>query len=395
MLTLMSLFDGSGGFSLAAELCGIEPISASEIEPFPILVTTKRFPKMQHYGDITQIDGSKVPPVDIITAGFPCQDLSVAGGRAGFEGKRSALFYHIPRIVKEMLAATDNTYPRYVVLENVPGLFSSAKGLDFQEVLNQLVKIKDETLSVPLPEKGKWSTSGEIMADDFSVAWRTLDAQYFGVPQRRRRIFLVADFGSGRAGEVLFEREGVPRDFEADAGARQGTAGNAENCAGTANDNITCYTAVIIENHPQDSRCKISADGLVQTLPSNMGTGGNNVPLIMDTDYDRLADAEEPYHVRRLTPLECGRLQGFPDWWRDNLETPHPTEEEILWWAEVFETHRKIIGTSTKPKSRKQIIKWLKNPHSDAVEYKMWGNGIALPCAVFVLNRIKQLKKGG
>ncbi len=186
MLTLMSLFDGSGGFSLAAELCGIEPISASEIEPFPILVTTKRFPKMQHYGDITQIDGSKVPPVDIITAGFPCQDLSVAGGRAGFEGKRSALFYHIPRIVKEMLAATNNAYPRYVVLENVPGLFSSAKGLDFQEVLNEIIKIKDETLSVPLPEKGKWSTSGEIVADDFSIAWRTLDAQYFGVhvPER-------------------------------------------------------------------------------------------------------------------------------------------------------------------------------------------------------------------
>jgi len=176
-MTLGSLFSGSGGFELAGLLCGIQPIWASEVEPFPIRVTTKRLPNVKHYGDINKIDGSKIPPVDIITAGFCCQDLSVAGKRAGLRGERSSLFFQVIRIIKEMRTATENKYPSYTVLENVPGMYSSNSGLDFLEVLNELAKIKDETLSVHLSEKEKWSTSGEIVGDDFSIGWRTLDAQ--------------------------------------------------------------------------------------------------------------------------------------------------------------------------------------------------------------------------
>ena len=145
MLTLGSLFDGSGGFPLGAVLTGIEPLWASEIESFPIRVTTKRLPRMKHLGDINKIDGSKVQPVDIVTGGFCCQDLSVAGKRAGLHGELSGLFFQVIRIIKEMLAATGNEYPKFAVLENVPDIYSSNGGLDFQKVLNELVRIKDES----------------------------------------------------------------------------------------------------------------------------------------------------------------------------------------------------------------------------------------------------------
>jgi len=125
-LTLGSLFSGSGGFELGGLLCGIRPVFASEVEPFPIRVTTKRLPDVKHIGDINRIDGAKVTPVDILTAGFCCQDLSVAGKRAGLHGERSGLFFQITRIIAEMLAATNNEYPRFAVLENVPGMLTSA-----------------------------------------------------------------------------------------------------------------------------------------------------------------------------------------------------------------------------------------------------------------------------
>ena len=204
-LTLGSLFDGSGGFPLGAVLCGIKPLWASEVEPFPVRVTTKRLPGMKHLGDINKIDGSAVPPVDVVTGGFCCQDLSVAGKRAGLHGERSGLFFQAIRIIREMRAATGNEYPKFAVLENVPGIYSSAGGGDFLEVLNEIIHIKDEALSVPLPEKGKWSTSGEIVGDGFSVGWRTLDAQFWGVAQRRRRCYIVIDFTGERAGEILFD----------------------------------------------------------------------------------------------------------------------------------------------------------------------------------------------
>ena len=137
-LTLGSLFDGSGGFPLGGLISGITPVWASEIEPFPIRVTTKRLPFMKHYGDISQMDGGKIEPVDIITFGSPCQDMSIAGRREGLDGSRSSLFYEAVRIVKEMRCKTNGRYPRYIVWENVPGAFSSNKGADFQSVLEEI-----------------------------------------------------------------------------------------------------------------------------------------------------------------------------------------------------------------------------------------------------------------
>ena len=513
-MKLGSLFDGSGGFPLGAVLNGIEPVWASEIEPFPIRVTTRRFPNMKHYGNVAEIDGGKVEPVDIITFGSPCQDMSIAGKRAGLDGSRSNLFYEAVRIFKEMRKSTNGIYPRYAVWENVAGAFSSNKGEDFRCVLEAMCRISDEEVYVPSADK--WQQSGCILGGHYSVAWRTFDAQYWGVPQRRKRIYLVADFAGECASEILFKPESVswhtPKVFQ----SRQTVARCATDCV---------RAAIAVENHPNDSRVKLSEDGNVQALTSRMGTGGGNVPLVLETPktlkirsgcegggkgaliqenksatlgcnndqvlfcvdqgggksacnvmenlsptltcthggepcvaygidraafnqgvnakYDfsieeelmptmvakganacaygfypqmkaeSIAFAEEKsncivngtnpgyqngvvdnhYIVRRLTPTECARLQGFPDWWCDGLESENPSEEEISWWANAFETHRKVVGESTKPKTRNQIIKWLKNPHSDSAEYKMWGNGVALPCVDYVLRGIVENKK--
>ena len=627
-LTLGSLFDGSGGFPLGGLISGITPVWDSEIEPFPIRVTTKRLPFMKHYGDVSKMNGADIEPVDIITFGSPCQDMSIAGRREGLDGSRSSLFYEAVRIVKEMRCKTNGRYPRYIVWENVPGAFSSNKGADFQSVLEEICSVKGYEIDPARP--AKWPAAGEIVADDFSLAWRVFDAQYWGVPQRRKRIYLVADFAGGSAGKILFESEGVsgytPQGFR----SWQGTAGTSEKGSGAAGcvclndqggnrmdvtDGVTCtlraeahhppcvmesagfctehsahsrsigyeeetsptlragtVPAAVYENHSQDTRYT-KLEGIAPTVSSTYGTGGNNQPFVVETpktlkirsgcegggkgaliqdnksatlgcnndqtvfvpkvygicskqshamqsdnphsgfyeaDTCRCLDAnggnpscnqggmavvavqgsmigrsdkngpqgsgvnedvsftldatdrhavaygidratynmgrnakfglgieeeleptivakgpgavaycmttgsytqaleeqsptlmardykdppvvnetEPDYIVRRLTPTECARLQGFPDWWCSNLVTDEPTEEEIEFWTEVFETHRSVMGSSSKPKSRNQIIKWLKAPHSDSAEYKMWGNGVALPNVCFVLSGI-------
>ena len=628
-LTLGSLFDGSGGFPLGGLISGIAPLWASEIEPFPIRVTTKRLPFMKHYGDVSAINGAKLPPVDIITFGSPCQDMSIAGKREGLDGNRSGLFYEAVRIVKEMRCATDGKYPRYIVWENVPGAFSSNKGEDFKAVLDEICRVKDSEADTPRPKK--WPSAGCIVADDYSVAWRVFDAQYWGVPQRRKRIYLVADFADGCAGKILFESEGLsgytPQGFRSWQGAAapssegSGETGAvclndqggdrmdiSEDVAGTlrAQDHghppvvmgaagfctehsaksrsigyeeetsptlrAGTVPAAVYENHSQDTRYTGPID-VAPTVMSTYGTGGNNQPFVVETpktlkirsgcegggkgaliqdnksatlgcnndqtlfvptvygicskdsnamkspnphsgiyeaetsrtldgnggnpscnqggmavvalegngarpshkgsgyskdnvsftlnateqhgvaygidratynmgqnaqfgiaveeeveptmvakgpgavahpvyttsknsyhteaeedvantlvatDYkDPPTVSEEPYYiVRRLTPTECARLQGFPDWWCDDLGTDEPTDEDVAFWREVFETHRKVVGTSSKPKTDAQIIKWLKNPHADSAEYKLWGNGVALPCVHFVLSGI-------
>ena len=214
-LTLGSLFSGSGGFELAGQMNGIEPVWASEIAPFPIMVTSKRFPNMKHLGSVTDIDGAEIDPVDIITFGSPCQDISIAGNRDGInEGRRSKLFFEAIRVIKEMRGhdrakgiPTEKRRPRFIVWENVHGAFSCNEGEDFRTVLDEICKIADESISIPKP--GKWEPTGCIMGRNWSVAWRTFDSQYWGVPQRRRRIYIVADFAGQCAGEVLFEQEGV------------------------------------------------------------------------------------------------------------------------------------------------------------------------------------------
>lgn len=591
-LTLGSLFDGSGGFPLGGLLSGITPVWASEIEPFPIRVTTKRLPFMKHYGDVAKMDGGKIEPVDIITFGSPCQDMSIAGRREGLDGSRSSLFYEAVRIVKEMRCATDGRYPRYIVWENVPGAFSSNKGADFQSVLEEICSVKGYEIDPARPER--WANAGEIVADDFSLAWRVFDAQYWGVPQRRKRIYLVADFAGGSAGKILFESEGVSgytpqgfRPWQGVAGAFAEGAGasgcvclndqggsridvtedvaatlRAENhghppcvmgAAGFCTEHSAqargigygeetsptlragTVPAAVYENHSQDTRY-IGPLETAPTVNATYGMGGNNQPFVVETpktlkirsgcegggkgaliqdnksatlgcnndqtlfvpkvygicskdsnamksenpksgfyeaETSRCLDAnggnptcnqggmavvalqgsmigradkngpqgsgvnedvsftldvvdrhavaycmttgtytqtleeqsptlmardykdppvvnetEPEYIVRRLTPTECARLQGFPDWWCAGLGTDEPTEDEIEFWTEVFEIHRSVMGTSSKPKSRNQIVKWLKNPHSDSAEYKMWGNGVALPNVYFVLSGI-------
>ena len=167
---------------------------------------------MNHLLNICNINGAEVEPVGVIIGGSPCQDLSVAGKRAGLDGERSGLFMEQIRIIKEMRDATNGISPRYMVWENVPGAFSSNKGEDFRIVLEETAKIADETAIIPRPDKGKWTNAGAIMGDGWSIAWRVFDAQFWGVPQRRRRIALVADFGGQSAPEILFERS-VSRDI--------------------------------------------------------------------------------------------------------------------------------------------------------------------------------------
>ena len=214
-----SLFDGIGGFPLAAIHNGVIPLWVSEIEPFPIRVTQQRLPGMLHYGDITKLDGAMLPPVDIICGGSPCQDLSVAGARAGLSGARSGLFMEQVRLVKEMRNADKlrgrtalDVRPRYMAWENVPGAFSSGtpKGEDFRIVLEEIVRIKSDSVSVPRPDSGRWESAGRILLGaDFSLAWRCLDAQYWGVAQRRKRIFLIADFAGRSAPKILFVPESL------------------------------------------------------------------------------------------------------------------------------------------------------------------------------------------
>lgn len=674
-LTLGSLFDGSGGFPLGGLLAGITPVWASEIEPFPIRVTTKRLPFMKHYGNISAMDGGKIEPVDIITFGSPCQDMSVAGRRGGLDGSRSSLFYEAVRIIKEMRCATDGKYPRWICWENVPGAFSSNKGEDFKAVLEAVIGIAEPNAEVPMPEKARWPYADLYMGDGWSVAYRTLDAQYWGVPQRRRRIYLVADLAGGSAGKILFESEGLSgysaegfRSWQRATGsftpcagaagydgyngslteevsstlgvncgmstgrngivlndqggnrmditeevtstlraeahhppcvmesagfctehsAKSRTIGYEEECSPTLRAGVV-PAAVALENHPTDSRVKLSEDGNIQTLTSRMGTGGNNVPLVMkirsgcegggkgpliqenksatlscnndqtlfdpraygicskdsnamksDNPHSGIYEAEtartldgnggnpscnqggiaivaftqnqrdevrdlgdrsavvcanagtkqqtyvlqgsmigredkngpqgdginedvsftlntvdrhavyamttgsftqvekgtsptimardykdptavcygigrdtfnqgqnakfaptfeeelQPtlvakgpgaiqsgYTIRRLTPTECARLQGFPDNWCADLGTEKPSDEEMYFWHKVFKTYSEVTGC--KMKSDKQVAKWLKDPYSDSAEYKMWGNGVALPCVWFVL----------
>lgn len=273
-LTLGSLFDGSGTFPVAGILSGITPIWASEIEPFPIRVTTKRLPYVKHLGDINHINGAEIEPVDIITFGSPCTDLSIAGKRAGLNAERSGLFFQAVRIIKEMRCATHGKYPRFAVWENVGGAFSSNSGEDFRCVLEELCKVKDSTVSVPKP--AKWTKAGEIMDNDYSVAWRTFDAQYWYTPQRRMRIYLVADFDGGCASKILFESEGLSGYSAESVRAWKEAARSIADCFGTTG------TGLVFSNHGQDTRFKGPVE-VAETISASYGTGGNNQPFVVES----------------------------------------------------------------------------------------------------------------
>lgn len=569
-MKLGSLFDGSGGFPLAGALCDIEPVWASEIEPYPIAVTKGRLPNMRHLGDISKINGANIEPVDIITFGSPCQDLSVAGKQAGLkhedngddETTRSGLLMEAVRIIKEMRGATNGEYPKIAVWENVPGAFSSNKGEDFRTVLEELIKIVEPNAVMPdVPKKG-WAYADCYRGDGWSLAYRVLDAQYIRTAQRRRRIYLVLCLTNERAGEILFERQSLRGCLTQSGTQRQGITSDAQGSVGTDDsericygfplgfrpENVRCYeetattlcngtragfcngvvvgydgynaditgdvssilgvncglstgrngvvvgvdiynqaltgdrtktlnsgatdsdhvpcVAYSIENHPNDSRVKIDDEGKVQALTGRMGTGGGNVPMVMqpfcksrraqtsddattwkyaevantlnnfdtgearanelvvyamdrasfnqgeNAQYDfEITDsgvnstivAKGPsavcyevkphYIVRRLTPTECARLQGFPDAWGHIEPKTDLTDEEYKFWLEVRNTYATINGKAVKDYTEKQMLTWYNKLRTDSAEYKMWGNGIALPCALYVMQGIADVLK--
>lgn len=434
-LRLGSLFDGSGGFPLAAIFCGIKPIWSSEVEPFPIRVTEKNLPQVKHLGDIKDIDGSEIEPVDIISFGSPCQDLSIAGKRAGLEGKKSNLFYEAIRVIKEMRCKTNGKYPRYLLWENVPGAFSSNKGEDFRCVLEEITRIKDYTVKLSRPSR--WQSAGEILGDDLSLAWRVLDSKYFGVPQRRRRIFLVADLDGGSSREILFEQKSLSGDTsegcekgkrntraikesfnkticlndqggermdisEELSGTLRAKAGNpplvydirqtSENTKNERHNIYECDVSRTIDtsgNTPTRNQGGVAIVEDIYTMSKNSHftkADKNISSSLVATDYKDPPLVNQKL-VRRLTPKECGKLQGFPDYWCDDLGIENPTDEDVSFWREVFDKDAEIKGLKKK-KTDKQILKWLKNPHTDSAEYKMWGNGIALPCAIYIFKSL-------
>lgn len=298
MLTLGSLFDGIGGWQVSGIKAGVKPVWSSEIEPFPLAVTKLRFPSTIQLGDITKIDGAKIQPVDIICMGSPCQDLSIAGKREGLDGERSGLFRDAIRIVRAMRNATGGVHPRFVIWENAPGAFSSNGGMDFRAVLEEYTET-----SIPMPKSGRWAAAGLVRSRRCDVAWRCLDAQYWGVPQRRNRIFLVVDFAeTGRcAAEILFKQESVcgnPAQSERTGEGITGTAEKGVNGTGDSSQMETTGAAqadtksakveekeeplIILESNQNHAR--IRQDDKSPTLTASMGMGGGYIPMVCVND---------------------------------------------------------------------------------------------------------------
>lgn len=375
---------------------------------------------MKHLGDITKIHGDQIEPVDCITFGSPCQDLSIAGRRAGLAGERSGLFMEAVRIIKEMRSSTNGLYPTFAVWENVPGAFSSNGGEDFRAVLEELASVEQPDVSIPRPSGrgGRWSKAGAIAGNGWSLAWRQFDAQCWGVPQRRKRIALVVDFRGQRATEILFERTSLSgnldesiKAWEAASGSSQaspsgrdrGVGGNSytlkirSGCSGggkgalvqteksatlsTLQDQtlfqpvvydargngdgkivptitgdhenrITDYTAIAIERHTfnEQSFSHYKESGKCSTLKAKAGNIGNGSECL-------IAEKIVRWIVRRLTPVECERLQGFPDGWTD-------------------------IGEWVDSKGKK-------HKYADSPRYKALGNSIALPQWFWIAQKMK------
>jgi DNA (cytosine-5)-methyltransferase 1 len=314
ILTLASLFDGIGGFPYAASFYGIRPLWASEIVPECISVTKRHFPDMAHMGDITQLHGGTLPPVDIITFGSPCQGLSLAGQRRGLADERSGLFMEAVRIIYEMREATNGRYPSFAIWENVPGCTSSAHGRDFASVLSALTKSE-----VPMPQSGKWANAGMVRGGGIDLAWVIYDSQHFGTAQRRRRLFLVCDFGGKRAGEILFVPKSLRRYFEAGGTPRQGLAAFAESSA----DESGGFVEVL--NDQGGSSMTVERFGLSPTLrnqtygnlpivagPLCMGTGQANAGILYDQSPTLTAAHEYPFLVHpQLAGTLCASGAGL------------------------------------------------------------------------------------
>ena len=281
-LTLGSLFDGIAGFPLAAAGVGIKTVWTSEIEPNCIEIAALHFPEAKQLGDITKLNGADLDPVDIISFGSPCQNLSTAGNQKGLDGEKSQLFFEAVRVIDEMRCATNGKYPKYIIWENVAGAFSSNKGQDFRRVLEEITKTK-----IPMPDSGKWAQAGMVRISGIDVAWRQMDAQYWGIPQRRKRIFLVADFRGRRAAEILFKPESLLGYPEQGAAEKPGTAANLGSGPEMPGRNFRCSSGVlqyIYEISYPDEAIRINKSGICPALQARMGTGGNQIPLVIDRD---------------------------------------------------------------------------------------------------------------
>lgn len=330
-MKLMSLFDGSGGFPLAASLCGIEPVYAAEVEPYPIAVTKNRFPKMKHLGDVSKVKGGEIEPVDIITFGSPCQDMSIAGKRAGLkhadmgddETTRSGLFLEAIRIIKEMREATNGVYPRYAIWENVPGAFSSNRGEDFRTVLEEFIRVKEKDAVMPAVPQAGWAYADCISGDGWSIAYRVFDAQYWGVPQRRRRIYLVADFRGECAQEILFKRESLRGYFEAGKTPWQGIAADAQNCVGTAIGGVDRYNQSFLSGLAQTLRAPGGGDCTPTVLAPvavycHQGNGIDRAGKCLTTySFDSLSSnsmkSKNPHSGCRAVEIAKTLDTGYPD----------------------------------------------------------------------------------
>ena len=339
---------------------------------------------MKHLGDITKVHGDKIEPVDCITFGSPCQDLSIAGRRAGLAGERSGLFMEAVRIIKEMRSSTNGLYPTFAVWENVPGAFSSNGGEDFRALLEELARVEQPDASIPRPPReGRWSKAGAIAGNGWSLAWRQLDAQYWGVPQRRKRIALVAGFGGQRAAEILFERTSLSGNPDESIKAWEATPGHSQRSpsgcdrtsekviydargngdgrtcptiTGDHENRITDYTAIAIERKTfnEQSFSHYKESDKCSTLKAKAGNIGNGSECL-------IAEKSIRWIVRRLTPVECERLQGYPDNYTN-------------------------IGDWTDSKGKK-------HKYADSPRYKALGNSIALPQWFWLAQRMRPYLK--
>ena len=348
-ITLGSLFDGIGVFPLAARRNGIVPVWASEIVKAPISITRRHFPDMEHLGDITKLDGGKIPPVHVLTFGSPCQNLSQIGNRTGLAGAKSSLFFHAIRIIKEMRDATDKQYPIIAVWENVMGSLSSNDRLDYAEVLRAFTDT-----AIPIPASGRWANAGMVRGPGVDLCWRLMDAQYWAVPRlaRRQRIFLVAGFGGGRTHEILFK----PRPmFQVSPAGGEGGVPAAQVHRGPV---IETGGRIPIVRPFQLFRMRGAANDRYHVqFRDSFGFLNDPFPtLLAGTVYPfAFYFADDPLGgcVRFPSELECERLMGLPDGW-----TKYGAEGEEI---------------------------------SPGQRYRALGNAIALPCADYIMAGIKEV----
>lgn len=465
-MKLGSLFDGSGTCPLAASMVGIIPAWASEIEPFPKAVTQSRFSKMVHLGDITKMNGAEIEPVDVITFGSPCQNLSIAGNGKGLAGQESSLFFEAVRVIQEMRCATNGRFPQIVIWENVYGAFSSTQGEDFRTVIETLWKICEGDDSIPRyaeDKRGrqKWPHTGFLLGDHSSIAWRGLDAQGWGVPQRRKRVFVVLDLGGQCAGRILFEREGLRRDFKKVRRTWETLRPASETSPAEH------HRVYAVENHAQDSRVSLSPNNTVQTLAGRMGTGGGNVPLVLvpckgdvgianggagkkagsiafskevsptlkagasglqppvvaiphtvtsvgadcyngkvtgdksmtlcakNSDAHHLPCALIPYTLKIRSGCEGGGKGVLVQ--EDKSATLSCNNDQTLFVptqtenGEVIYLARKLTPTECASLQGFEKDWCALVPHKDSAEYKMWGNGMAFPCMLYIMEGVQEV----